>query len=311
MAETTFTDYIQFANGSETGHGEPQPRPPRGLSSHARPAESRQLVPGRTVSRVADKWQFTGLDIHRRPLGREEQTIAALRLLRDIDPQASHAVWNYLRMVNPGHDLRTYVFALDGSETKEEGPAQTYLDVLARRIGQEYGGGLDKVHNVLALSLITTGAVCAEVVPNEDLDDVVDWFPVDPTLIAFRRDAQGDLHMGQRFRDGTFVELNPEQVFYSPLDPDTDDPYGRPPLLPALGAVLAKGQMINDLRAVAHNQGYPRLDVTINWEAIINAAPPSLRAAGMESELKDWTEEVLSNIVTDYESLNLDDTFVH
>lgn len=300
-------------NGNGNGH-DPKPRPPHGLSSHARPASSRQvegLTGGRTVSRIADKWQFTGDQIHKRPLGREEQTIAALRMLRDLDPMASHAVWNYLRMVNPGHDLRTYVFALDGSETKEEGPAQTYLDIVARRVGREYGGGLDKVHNVLALSLITTGAVCAEVAPTEDLDDVEDWYPIDPTLISFRRDDDGNLFMGQRFRDGTFKLLNPNQVFYSPLDPDTDDPYGRPPLLPALGSVLAKGQMINDLRAVAHNQGYPRLDVKINWEAIINAAPPSLREPGREAELKDWTEEVLASIVTDYESLNVDDTFVH
>jgi hypothetical protein len=139
----------------------------------------------------------------------------------------------------------------------------------------------------------------------------MDWYPVEPTLISFVRDPDGDLHMGQRFRDNTFFELNSNQVFYTPLDPDVDDPYGRPPLLPALSAVIAKSQMVNDLRAVAHNQGYPRLNVAIKWDAIMAAAPPSLREPGREAEFKDWTESVLSTVVSDYESLNVDDTFVH
>lgn len=214
-------------------------------------------------------------------------------------------------MVNPGHDLRTYLFDGLGSEIKEEGEAQTYLDELTRQIGKEYGGGLDQLHNVLALVLITNGAVCAEVAPTEELDNTVDWYPVDPTLIAFLRDKNGDMHMGQRFRDNTFVELNTNQVFYTPLDPDVDDPYGRPPLLPALSAVLAKSQMINDLRAVAHNQGYPRLDVSIKWDAIYAASPPALREPGQEEAFKEWTESVLSTVVADYEALQVDDTFVH
>lgn len=269
------------------------------------------MTAGRTVQRITDRWQFTGTDISKRPFGRDEQTIRALRTMRDLDPQASQAVWNYLRMVNPGNDLRTYFFDGEGNEIKEAGPAQAYLDDLARRIGGEYGGGLDQLHNVLALSLITNGAVCAEVAPTEDLSDTEDWYPVDPSLIAFQRDDSGTLHIGQRFRDNTFHELNPEQVFYTPLDPDVDDPYGRPPLLPALGTILAKSQMINDLRTMAHNQGYPRLNVTVSWEQVMAAAPPSLREPGKESDFKDWTEGVLNSIVTDYESLQIDDTFVH
>lgn len=314
MPETVFSELTSIArNGSGGSDRAPVSRPLRGLS-RAKSAASRQvegLTGGRAVQRVTDRWQFTGTDTQKRPLGREESTIAALKTLRDLEPSASHAVWNYLRMVNPGHDLRTYVFDGEGNENKEEGPAQAFLDDLVRNVGGEYGGGLDQLHNVLALGLITTGAVCAEVAPTEEIDDVIDWYPVDPTLITFRRDENDVLILGQKFRDGTFRALNANQVFYIPLDPDVDDPYGRPPLLPALGAALGKGQMINDLRAVAHNQGYPRLDVSINWKAIMEAAPTVLKQPGKELEFKEWTEGVLATVVTDYESLNVDDTFVH
>lgn len=312
MAETALTDLKKVPRWSSNGT-EPVRAP---IYRAVRAAKSPPVIldgiqAGRTVQRTTDRWQYYNNDMLRRPFGREEQTINALRTLRDLEPSASHAVWNYLRMINPGHDLRTYMFDGEGSETKEEGPAQSYLDDLARRVGTEYGGGLDQLHNVLALGLVTSGAVCAEVAPTADLDDIEDWYPVDPSLIAFRRDEKGYLIMGQRFRDGSFVALNANQVFYVPLDPDVDDPYGRPPLLPALSTAIAKGQMINDLRAVAHNQGYPRLDVIIDWKAIREAAPPQLDQPGNEEAFKTWTEEVLTNIVSDYEALQVDDTFVH
>lgn len=311
MAETALSELRSVARWNPNGNGvAPERAPiPRGGKSARGPLDG--LTGGRTVQRTSDKWQFSNQSTQRRPFGREEQTINALRTLRDLEPSASHAVWNYLRMVNPGHDLRTYIFDGEGSEIKEEGEGQAYLDDLARRVGTEYGGGLDKLHNVLALMLVTYGAVCAEIAPTEDLDDIIDWYPVDPLLIAFRRTETGLLEMGQRFRDNTFVPLNPNQVFYVPLDPDVDDPYGRPPLLPALSSAIAKGQMINDLRMVAHNQGYPRLDVSIDWKAIREAAPPQLTEPGNEEAFKNWTEEVLGTIVSDYEALQVDDTFVH
>jgi hypothetical protein len=313
VADVPVKDLVSKSR-NETPERVPKPKPSKGLSRGRgnNTSTTDNLQGGRATVRTTDRWQFVGADAtHKRPFGREEATIRALSTLRDLDPQASHAVYNYLRMVNPGNDLLAYTFDGEGNESKEQGAAQDYLDGLVRRIGGEYGGGLDQLHNVLSLSLVTTGAVCAEVAPTEDLNDTIDWYPVDPALISFQRDKTDTLIMGQRFRDGTFHPLNPNQVFYTPLDPDVDEPYGRPLLLPALSACLAKGQMINDLRAVAHNQGYPRLDISINWEAIHEAAPPDLRAPGQESLLKDWTESVLSQLVTDYESLQVDDTFVH
>jgi hypothetical protein len=250
----------------------------------------------------------------RRPWGRDTQTLSVIRTIRDLDAQAAHAVWNFLRLVNPGHHLRAISLAApaDSNENEYIDPAgQAILDDLAKRVGAEYGGGLDQLHNVLALSVITNGAVAIDAAPTDDLSDTEDWYPVDPRLITFKRDKSSKrLVMGQKI-NGQFKELNPEQVFYQPLDPDIDDPYGRPPLLPAIHASMAKAQMLNDLRAVAHNQGYPRLDVTLQWEEIKKAAPPNMLANGSEQEFRAWAAAQLDMIASDYEGLNVDDTFVH
>jgi hypothetical protein len=296
--------------------------------------------------------------ITRRDYGRDEQFIAALKAIRDFDPQSAHAVWNFLRLLNPGYDLlaisdtssepppgRAATRLSDGSrvhlvpgykvvsraedgETPKNGgeearplvqnaPGQEFLDQLQQRVGEEYGGGGDQFHNVCALSLITTGALCTEVAPTADLRDVEDWYVNDPLLMSFKRikrqakDSIGKLTLGQKFVTGDWIAVNPNQVFYVPLDPDVDDPYGRPPLMPALQTVLAKSQMINDLRAVAHNQGYPRIDVKVLWETLIKGAPPNLRDAGKANDLTAWANRQLQNIVKDYAALKVDDTFVH
>jgi hypothetical protein len=198
------------------------------------------------------------------------------------------------------------------------------LDDLATRVGQEYGGGLDQFMNVLNLTQLTQGAVAAEVAPAETLDAVEDWYPIDPSLLTFKRVAvteevngkqvdtgQTRQILGQTFSNGKFVPLNDEQVFYVPLDPDVDDPYGRSPLLPAIGAVVSMAQMLNDLKAFVHNQGYPRIDVQVAWEILKAAAPAWLQAPDKEREFAAWAQERLDQLVTDYNDLKVDDTFIH
>ena len=274
------------------------------------------IVPGkgarasrRQVSRTKDDITkaLTG-DVLRRT--RDEQTTEAVRVIRDLDPQVSQAVWNYLRLMNPGNTLKAYTWGGDGTETEEEGAAQLVLDELVRRVGEEYGGGLDQLLNVLNLQLITHGAEALEVTPSVDGRDVFDWFPVDPTMLSFRRDGE-ELVLGQKFRNGDFVPVNPELVFYQPLDPDTDDPYGRMPLISGINAVMTKAMVLADLRAVSHNQGYPRIDVSVLWDAILAAAPPVLKTDGNQAALQEWANQQLRDIVSEYENLAVDDTFVH
>ena len=282
----------------------------RGAKPKEKPVETKvEVLPGRQV----DPTSRTGFTYGatRRPFGREEKTLDSLKVIRDMDPMASHAVWNYLRLINPGHDLIAYQG--EGlEEIPEQGEAQQILNVLAQNVGGEYGGGLDQLHNVLALCSVTYGAVAAEVAPTEDLKDIEDWYPIDPTLISFERDPETRrLVMGQRWRTGKFTELNTNQVFYMPLDPDIDDPYGRPPMLPAIQSVVAKAQLLNDVRAAAHNAGYPRLNVSVVWDKIQSAAPPQLRDPGRESDFQDWAARQLGQIVNDYQSLQVNDTFIH
>lgn len=271
------------------------------------------VLPGRQVKTEVDGWMgYTApLDERRRTI-QNEDTIDAIKAIRDIDPSVGNAVWNYLRLINPGHDLKAYVYGSDGSEIDEAGEGQKYLDALAEKVGKDYGGGLDQLHNVLALVLLTNGAAAIEVEVNSTLSGVVDWHAIDPLVLSFRYEEEADgvkrLHLGQDI-GSDWERLNEQQVFYFPLDPDINDPYGRPPMVAAVQQVLYLAQLQADTRAMAHQQGFPRLDIKVLWEQIQQAAPPAIRDD--PQAFQEWASAQLTAIVTEYEDLNTDDVFIH
>jgi hypothetical protein len=290
---------------------------PRRAAKEESPLDSQvkgRVRPGKQVNEQPTSWyQNTNVDQRRRGLGQDEDTLAAIKAVRDLDAQASHAVWNFLRLINPGHDLKAFTYGPDGSEVLEQGPAQRLLDDLATRVGADYGGGLDQIHNVLGLVLITTGAACLEVEFDQKLTEIIDWHPIDPPLMTFKR-VQVEEGGAEKQQLGQVVTaqweaVNQEQVFYQPLDPDINDPYGRPPMVAAVQNIIWLSQLLADVRAMAHQQGFPRLDVSVVWDAIQKAAPPQLRDD--PGQFQTWATEQLNSIVTDYENLAVDDTFIH
>jgi hypothetical protein len=275
-------------------------------------------TPGRSIDpRGRGTFSASTLDVEKRPYGRDRQFIESLEAISDFDPQASQAVWNFLRLMNPGLEVVVYTGPLGKGEARENGKGQRIVDELIPRCFAEYGGGLDQGHNVLSLMLIQHGAIASEMAPVEDLSATEDFYPINPQQLEYKRvplfpdDKVGKLTLGQRDTAGKWIPVNANQVFYQGLDPQVNKPYGRPPLMAALQTVLSKSVMLNDLRAVAHNQGYPRIDVKVLWEILAKAAPRNLQDGGREKDLTDWMRRQLELVAADYNALNVDDTFVH
>ena len=73
--------------------------------------------------------------------------------------------------------------------------------------------------------------------------------------------------------------------------------------------VLFQLQVLNDIKAVVHNQGYPRLDIMIIEEVLLRRMPISIR--NNEEKKEKWLNERLRDIINMYNNLNPDDAFVH
>jgi hypothetical protein len=67
--------------------------------------------------------------------------------------------------------------------------------------------------------------------------------------------------------------------------------------------------VITDLRKVIHNQGWPRIDIKILEETLVNNAPPGLK--NDPQKLADWLNARLLEVQEAYDELEPDDSFVH
>lgn len=234
------------------------------------------------------------------------RNLEIIKAIRDINPDASLAMWNFQRLSNQGHEVTAFFPNGDVDER-----ATDYLNNdLAPRVGKLYRGGMDMLVNVLNLSSYTYGANALEVELNEGLNEVVDFHAVLPTILEFRQNKETLEYELGITKAGEFVVLNPNQVFYSPIDPDIDEPLGRSPLMPTLNSIFFQVAVLNDLKAVMHHQGHARFDIKVLAESIYDNIPPEIEVEGEEA-IQSFVSTFIENVKSSFKDLGPDDNFVH
>lgn len=246
-------------------------------------------------------------DVLHRDRAQTRDRMRVLKKIRDMNPDASLAVWNFLRLSNQGHEVECF-----SSNGKLDQAATDYINNdLAPRVGKLYGGGMDLLVNVLNLSTFTSGANALEVELNDQLNDVVDFHVVDPGILYFRRNKQTDVvELCVKKDDGEVKVLNQEQVFYSPLDPDVGDPYGRSPMLPTLHAIFFQIEVLSDLRAVVHHQGHARFDIKMMTENMKKNMPENITREG-PAAIEAFINTICDGIEQGFSELDPDDNLIH
>lgn len=257
----------------------------------------------------------------------DRQYAEILHVMSDADPQLSFALWQWMRLVNNGHQVYAVIDVpmqqQDGSVTvvEEQDPeGQVILDELAKRVGAEYGGGMDQLVGVFTRTLLKEGAVAAEIEVNFDLTDIVDLHPVSPGRIVWlkTRDTNpdgtaGPIHrvLGAQVSTNKIEQVSPDQVRFFPLDPEIENPYGHSPFVSSIQSIYFKAQVLRDLRRVMHVAGNPRIDVSVLYQTALKNVPQAYLQAGRERELQQWINAQIEQIRSDYEKLEPDDGFVH
>lgn len=257
-----------------------------------------------------DRWQqqFLWYDdgIVQRDELRSADIMEKLRIIRDINPDASMAAWNLLRLGNNSHEVE--VQKPSGAVDKR---ATDLLNDYAKRLGKMYGGGVDQLINVLLLTSYTQGAIALEVEIAENVKDIVDFHAVDPMGLDYKRNKDtGELELVQKQADGTYKVLNPETVFYYPFDPDIGNPFGRSPMTPILQIVFFQVQVLQDLQKVVHHQGHPRFDISVMEEAIIENIPEHIKNQGPEV-VRDFVQGYIEDVQEQMSNLEPDSDFFH
>lgn len=230
-----------------------------------------------------------------------------MEMLADISPEVSRALWDFLRLANPGYKYDVFK---PGTETTDK-KAKIAVDAFWERI-KERQGTTDVLIGRLFIAAFMRGAFFAELVLDKSGRMGIDIATPDPATVRFKQAEDpvkdGPWLLGQ-WQSNKFVLLDRETVQYIPVDPFPNSPYGRPMMAPAMFSTLFLIGLLHDLRRVIAQQGYPRIDVVVHLDQIFKRMPEQIREN--EQEQDTWARDAITQIETMYRSLQPDDALVH
>lgn len=234
----------------------------------------------------------------------------ALEFLKKVNPDVSMAVWNFVRLANQGNEMQFYA----SGKSKAR---MTYVEdkwrEFAARINEISNSGLDGLIDQLHYSSFLLGAMGVEAEVTDDRADIYDIYVVKPQTVKWEL---GDIDnhkkwMPYQWYMGKKVYLDPAHAnfFWVPSDPDIGDPRGSLTMVPVLQAVDFQMQILQDLQAVLHHQGYGRNDIEIISEKVMLYCPPQYKNDPLKKA--EWYNAECQKIITMMEGLKPDSDYVH
>jgi hypothetical protein len=233
--------------------------------------------------------------------------------MADVSPEISKALWDSQRMCNPGMKYDCFI----PGTLNEDPEGKALIDAFFERLKYLYGS-VDVPINRLFLNAQLRGAFVVELVLDSDRRTPVDLATPDPSIFQFRVKAdpvRGDVwELGYVPIGGAggsqFISLDEiPTVKYVPIDPLPNRPFGRAPMAPALFSSTFLLGMLHDLRRVIMQQGYPRIDIKVDFAKL--AARADEVTANNPTALQAYLKEKTDQIIDAYGTLEPDDAFVH
>jgi len=229
-----------------------------------------------------------------------------MELLADLSPDVSRALWDWLRLTNPGYEVTAVRPGTDTPDTRAQAAVDAFLGRLT-----DLHGTLDVVIGRLFTAAWLRGALLAELVLDERGREPVDLATPDPAVVRFKDlpdPVRGRVWQLGQYQRGQWVALDRPTIRYVPIDPFPDSPYGRAIATPGLFTSLFLLGLLHDLRRVVAQQGYPRIDLEIDVKAMLEAMPD---LANDPEEFKAWVDATTKEIQSIYAALEPDDAYVH
>lgn len=185
--------------------------------------------------------------------------------LATYNSDVSYAVSNIIQLGNTKHKI--YFDDKIPAATQKKMTA-----LLATNEKKIYRGGINSLINDLLAQLAITGAVSAEIVANERLDDVRKAILVNPINIKFIYDKENDDYIPfQQITSGMgvvpkgMVQLNENTYKYYPLQRFSEKPYAIPPFLAALESIEVERPMMKNMKNIVQKVGaFGFLSILVN-----------------------------------------------
>lgn len=266
------------------------------------------LIPGLVTiappSGFDDAWRTLQVD---RKLLEHLSPTRLLEILADLSPEVSRALWDFLRLCNPGWEATAYRIGSEKTQhVQAQAAVQEFLDTL-----DDHYGSVDVLFGRLFMGGFLRGALFAELVLDKNGRAPVDIATPDPVTVRFRRvndPVRGPIWQPGQWQNGQFVAFDRPTVRYTPIDPFPGNPYGRPLAAPALFTSLFLLGMLHDIRRVVQQQGYPRLDISLDTDKLATILE---QYAGDAEAYQAALQKIVDQVSAAYSQLEPDDTYIH
>jgi hypothetical protein len=236
-----------------------------------------------------------------------------VELLADVSPDVSRALWDFLRFCNPGFGVKVYEPKSEATINKK---GQEAVNLFLNSLHGCYVGTntipIDIVIGSLNLGAFLRGAIFSELVLDEAGKMPLEIATPDPATVKFKKveeAGRGIVYQPGQQQNGKFVPFQSETIAYIPIDPLPGKPEGRPMVSPALFCAIFMIGLLHDLRRVVAQQGYPRIDLSIDTEKLMKLMPKSLM--GDEAKIKQWFVAAFTQTKDAYARLEPDDAYLH
>lgn len=265
------------------------------------------LTPTKVVVAPSDHesaWRFADIDTNYLDHYTPNQLI---RMLIDLSPEVSRALWDFQRLFNPGYEYRVYEI---GSDKREHRRGKKHVDAVVAKIRDQYGS-FDVLINRYSIGAFVAGAFCGEVVLDGAARETVDMVAPDPCSIRFRKvqdPVRGQVWQPGQMQGGEFVPLDIPTFRYIPIDPAPASPYGRSLISPALFTAIFLLSLMHDIKRVVMQQGYKRINISLDTQDAIDAY--NFDSQGFAS-FSAYVKAAINEVKTAYSSLQPDDAFIH
>lgn len=240
-------------------------------------------------------------------ISNEQNVFKAIEIILDETPDGKQAYNTYLRLANQGFNIELY----NRNTNKRVKKYDAEMRDFCAKLGKNNSCGLDGLLDQLHGSSIARGGMACEVVVKEDLSDIEDVVLIDPaTFKEYKYLPEKHRYaIYQQRDDGKMVDLYEGNFFFVPHQPKPGRPDGTLQFLPAVATMTQFYMLLSDSMRILNRIGYPRYDVAINREAIINSLPISERntVAGQQAAFAREFKEVEENL----RSIGKDSDIIH
>lgn len=242
-----------------------------------------------------------------RKIATEPDKFKAIKTIIDETPDGKQAYNIFLRLANQGVNIEIYNRRTNKRTKKYDGEVRAFC----ASMGKNNAGGLDGLFDQLHGSSVARGGMACEVVVNKDGTDIDDVVLVDPaTFVEYKYiESERRYAIYQQRSDGKKVDLYSGNFFFVPHMPDVGRPDGTLQFLPAVITMTQFYQLFSDSMRILNRIGYPRYDVEINREAVLNGLP-----AGEKSSTEKQQEafrRIFNETRSNLKSIGKDSDIVH